>query len=160
MGRGDEHELMPSEAELAEAEAGTRLLLTRRGEPALVAPPPGLSARVLAALPEPGRPRASRSTGMLWARVAVAWAAAAVALLLVFGAWGVLGDSLGPARVAGGPDSSLGELTFTLTLAAKPLVNLLAGSGIYVALAGVAILVGAWLWWRLARDVPFGEVVR
>lgn len=151
MGRRDKPELTPSDADLAEAEAATRLLLAPFDEPRPVPPPPGLSARILAALPDAGpEPRASSPW---WAALRpAAWAAAALALLLVaFGAWGVLGDSRGPAQVAGGPDSLIGRTTLTLTLAAKPLLNLLASAGLVALASALAVAVGAWLWWRLAH---------
>lgn len=147
MGRGDDTELNLTEAELAADEAAVRNLLAPLGEPAAAPAPPGLASRVLAALPAAARPRARLSLG---------WAAAGLAALamLLLGAWGVLGDSLGPARLAGGPAGGVGQLVLTLTLAAKPLVNLLADAGPAAALAPALIVAGAWLWLRLVRATP------
>lgn len=156
MGRRDAPELTPTDDELAAAEESVRRTLARYHEPAPVPPPPGLAARVLAALqaePPPGsRPEpARRRLGL-----AAVWAGAAmVFLLLAFGAWGVLVNSLAPASVAGGPAAGLGQLLLVLTLAAKPLVNLLASAGATAALVVVAAAGGAWLWWRIVSTTPF-----
>jgi hypothetical protein len=150
MGSGDELELIPGDDELAAAEEATMRLLARFGEPAPAEPPPNLAARVVAGLPR-GR---QRPVAHPWRRAGGLAAAAALALLLIVGAWGVLVNSLGPARVAGGPADGLGELVLVLTLAAKPLVNLLADAGLLAAGAVVAIVAMGWLWWRLVRDTP------
>jgi hypothetical protein len=148
MGRRDEPELTPGDEELAAAEAATRRLLEPFGEPALLEPPAGLAARVTARLP--GAPRRARP----W-RGAVAWAASlAAALLLSIGAWGVLVNSLGPSRAAGGPEDGLGQLVLTLTLAAKPMVNLLADPGLAAAAALLTAATAAWFWWRIVRNTP------
>jgi len=150
MGRRDESELILTEAELAAAEAATHQLLAPFGEPSAVEPPPGLAARVLAALPtaQPTPALAPRS------RRLGAWAAAMVALLLAVGAWGVLVNSLGPARAVGGPTEGLGQLLLVLTLAAKPLLNLLAHTGLAAALLALIGMASAWLWWRIVRATP------
>lgn len=150
MGPGDHDELSLSDAELAADELATRRLLARWGEPAAAPPPPALNARVLAALA--GRPprRAARRARPLLGALALA----IVAPLLLLGIWGVLGDSLGPASLAGDPAGGLGRLLLGLTLAAKPLVNLLLGAGAYGLAAFALLLAGAWLWWRLVRVAP------
>lgn len=155
MGRRDKPELSPSETELAEAEAATRLLLATYDEPAPVAPPPGLAARIIAAMPE--APQAQQPGRSLWAALRpAAWALGAAALvLLAIGGWGALVDSLGRVQVAGGPGGALGRLTLTLTLAARPLAELLAGAGAVprgvlsaalalLALACCALCAAAW----------------
>lgn len=150
MGRGDNHELTPGEEELAAAEAATRQLLARHGEPAPAAPPPALAARVLAALParQAGIVRSSR-------RPALAWAFAALLLpLFGLGVWGVLLNSAGLAELFGGPSSGPGQLILGLALAAKPLVNLVLAAGAYGFVAALALAGGVWLWWRLVRDIP------
>jgi len=150
MGRRDESELILTEVELAAAEQATRQLLAPFGEPSAAAPPPGLAARVLAALP------AARPTPALAPRRGRvgAWAAALVALLLAVGAWGGLVNSLGPARAGGGPAEGLGQLLLVLTLAAKPLLNLLAHAGLAAALLALIGMASAWLWWRIVRATP------
>ncbi|HMQ30744.1 MAG TPA: hypothetical protein PKD53_08435 [Chloroflexaceae bacterium] len=142
MGRRDEPELTPSEAELAEAEAATRRLLAAYGEPAPAEPPPGLAARVVASLP--ATPPAQGVSRPRWApaRPLVAWAAAA-ALLIVLGAVGALASLPGLVRVAGGPQSALGRISNAL--AATPL-----GPDGAAALALVALVAGAAIWWALA----------
>lgn len=145
MGPGDDDELNLSDAELAADEAAVHAMLARWGEPSPATPPPALAAGVMAALA--GRPRARRR------RTARAPALALLLLapLVALGLWGVLGDSLGPAHLAGGPDAGLGQLLLGLTLAAKPLVNLLLGAGAAGLAATVALMAGAGLWWRLVR---------
>lgn len=150
MGPGDEPELTPGDDDLAAAEEATLRLLARFGEPAPAEPPPNLAARVVAGLPR-GQ---SRRAALPWRRAAWLAAAASLATLLIVGTWGVLVNSLGPARVAGGPADGLGELVLVLTLAAKPLVNLLADAGLAAVGAVVAIAAMGWLWWRLVRDAP------
>lgn len=155
MGPRDGLELNPDDDELAAAEAATRRLLAPYGEPAHVEPPPNLAARVVAGLPR-GAPRRVAHpwrTG-LWAA-----AAGALVLLLSLGAWGVLINSLGPSGVAGGPADGLGQLVLILTLAAKPLVNLLADAGAAAALAVATAAASAWLWWRIVRSTPLAPPV-
>ena len=156
MGRRDEPELTPTDEELAAAEASLRRTLARYDEPAPVAPPPNLAARVLASLPAnpPGRQRAAPALPRL--APAAGWAAATfAALLLALGSWGVLLNSHAPAAAAGGP----GQLLLVLTLAAKPIVNLLVSAGAAAALVALAAAVGAWLWWRIVSSTPFAVPV-
>jgi len=145
MGHRDNDELALSDAELAADEAATRAILARWGEPAPAPPPPALAARVTAALG--GRPAARRPRRALLPGLALLLALP----LLLLGLWGVLVDSAGPARMAGGAQSGAGQLLIGLTLAAKPLVNLLLGSGAFGLAAAVALAAGAGLWWRLVR---------
>jgi hypothetical protein len=132
---------------LAAAEAETRRLLARYGEPQAAPPPADLPDRVMRSIADvpdgargPSRLRRAYGTVML----------AGLAALLAFGAWGVLVDG-GPTRLF---DSlgGLGQLLLVLTLAAKPLVNLLLTAGA-AAVVVVAACVGcAWLWWQLVRQ--------
>lgn len=142
MGRRDQPELTPSDADLAEAEAATRRLLAARGEPAPAEAPPGLAARVVAALPPSGAAQARRPW---WSALRPALAYAAVLLLALVGL-GALAADVGLARAAP-PESALGRIG--LALAGTPLGDLLAAGG--AALGVVALLAGAWLWWRLGR---------
>ena len=154
MGSGDTDELVPSDAELAAAEAQTLQLLGRWGEPAPAPPPPALASRVMASLP--GAPARRRRPS----RRPLAGLLAALILLplLVVGLWGALGDPRQPAAIFGGPESLLGRLVLAATLAAKPLVNLVAGSGMIGLVALLALLGGTWLWWRLVEVGPALEV--
>lgn len=145
MGYGDDRELNVSDAELAADEAALRAMLARWGEPAPASPPPALAAGVMAALA--GRPRGRRRRRAL----APALAALLLAPLLALGLWGVFGNSLGPAGLVGGPEDGLGQLLLGLTLAAKPLVNMLLGAGAAGLAAAAALVAGAGLWWRLVR---------
>lgn len=152
MGRGDDAELTPSDAELAAAEAETRGLLARFAEPSSLTAPETLTAQVLARLPAQLPRAAPRS--LAWTRMLGGAFAAALAALVALGIWGVLADSFGPARLAGGADAALGQLLLLLTLAAKPLVNLLGALGPGVLLAAVTLAVAGWLWWRLVQHTP------
>jgi hypothetical protein len=149
MGRRDEPELTPSDAELVEAETATRELLALYDEPATVEAPPGLAARVLAAMPAAPSPRASRRP--FWAAPRpplAAWAAATV-LLLALGALSALAVGPGLGGIAPAPDSLLGRIS--LALAATPIGPLLVSAGGVAALALLAIGSAAWLWWSLRR---------
>ncbi len=137
MGRRDEPELMPSDGELAAAEAHTRRLLARFGEPSAVAPPAGLADRIVAAMPSVSRPiRPLRRRALGWAITAAA------SVLVVLGVWVTLGIGLAPASVA--EATLLGQLT--ISLAARPLGTLPSGAGLVIVLG--ALVGGAWLWWR------------
>jgi hypothetical protein len=131
---------------LAEAETATRELLGRYNEPAQIELPPGLTARVLAAMPAPPAPRRP-----FWAapRPVAAWAAAVV-LLLTLGALGLLASGPGLAGAPLTPDSLLGRLS--LVLAGTPLGPLLLGMGGVAALTGLAVGAAFWLWWSLTRE--------
>lgn len=155
MGPGNEPELSPDDDELAAAEAATLRMLARFGEPAPVEPPPNLAARVVAGLPR----HTPRPVAHPWRRAGALAVSTLLAVLLVVGAWGVLINSLGPARVAGGPADGLGQFVLVLTLAAKPLVNLLADAGVLAVGAAGAIVLLAWLWWRLVRETSLAPPV-
>lgn len=144
MGRRDNPELEPSEADLAEAEAATRQLLAIYDEPAPVEPPPGLAARVVAALPRPAT-RTARLPAWAALRPLAALAGAAV-LLLALGALGALYAAPGLAAVAGSPDSALGQIGRALL--ATPVGGMLIGAGAGATLALVALAAGVWLWRR------------
>jgi hypothetical protein len=64
----------------------------------------------------------------------------------------VFGNSIGPALLFGGADAGLGRVILVLTLAVKPLTGLLAALGAPSLAAGaLAVAIGAWCWWLLAR---------
>jgi hypothetical protein len=149
MGRRDELELNPSDDELAADEAAIRRLLASFGEPAPAEPPLGLPARVAVTV------RQSSRQSPRWPRRVFSFVgSAALTVLLALGSWGVLLNSLGPAGLVGGPDHGLGQLLLLLTLAAKPLVNLLLNAGIAGLLVAIAALAACWFWWRLVRATP------
>ncbi len=143
MGRRDEPELIPSEAELAEAEAETRRLLAAYGEPAPAEPPPGLPARIVASLPTTSPGRRERQTRWTFLRPVFAWAMAA-ALLIAFGVVGALATLPSLGSVAGAPQGTLGRISNVLS--ASPL-----GVGGGAALAIIALVAGATLGWALVR---------
>jgi hypothetical protein len=132
--------------QVAEDERFVQQLLARYDQPHHVSPPPGLAARAsLAVLRERPRSRAAfRRT--IWPLQVVGFA---LGLLVAMGLWGVFGSSTGPASLFGGVESSLGRAFLWLTLAAKPLINVLVAIG-SIGLAGcVAFMLCAWLWWRI-----------
>ncbi|NNJ10941.1 hypothetical protein EKD04_011420 [Chloroflexales bacterium ZM16-3] len=145
MGRRDS-QLRPDDA-LISAEAETRRLLARYGEPLTVEPPAGLAVRVLDGLAnqQPTHP-ASRLRRIYGGVMALC-----VLILIAFGAWGVLIDSSGPAHLFGDMSGGLSQMLLLLTLAAKPLINLLLTAGAATLAVIVAIVGGSWLWWQLLR---------
>lgn len=156
MGRGrrDDDELIPDEVGLTHEEEATRRLLARYGEPRSAAPPASLAQRTIEVLPQHMPFLAGtthrRVTGL---RLIYTWIIAVGSLFVLgLGAWGVLVDSGGPARVFGSR-GALGDLIQILTLAAKPLVNLLVGIGPFGLLGMVAIAGFGTLWWQLVRGV-------
>ncbi|NJN15840.1 MAG: hypothetical protein HC822_05895 [Oscillochloris sp.] len=151
MGHGDD-ELNLSDAELAAAEQQTRRILARWGEPSPAPPPPALPARVSATLA--GRPTRTARRRSVVPRVV----AGVFVLCFGLGFWGIFGSSLGLAGLFGGPNSVLGGLVLAVALAAKPLVNMLAGAVFYVLPGLVLLAAAAWLWWRLLRGGPQPEV--
>jgi len=145
MGPGDA-QLTPDDG-IDAAEAETRRLLGRYGEPRAVQPPADLALRVLDTLADPGLAQ----TGSRLRRIYGGVILVCVVALLALGAWGVLVDSSGPAHLFGDVGGGLGELLLLLTLAAKPLINLLLTAGVATAAVIAAIAVGSWLWWLLLR---------
>jgi hypothetical protein len=131
-----------------------RALLAAYDEPNDVSVPPQLSRRVIASLPtaSPTVLRAEqrrRSTGR---RIALAIPLFLLALLNLIGIWGMLVDSAAPARLFATISTGFGETMFVLTLAAKPILNLLAVPGPAAMLVALTLLTaGAWGWWQLAR---------
>jgi len=132
---------------LAAAEAETRRLLARYGEPSVVEPPADLAHRVIGALPSTSSPPTMSRLPRIYGWLILIGCAALVAL----GTWGVLLDSSGPAHIVSTLSASLGQLLLLLTLTAKPLINLLLSTGIATLVVVVAILAGSWLWWQLLR---------
>ena len=146
MGRGD-NQLTPDDDALATAEAETRRLLARYGQPRAVEPPAALAGRVMEALSDPPLPPASGRLRRISGGAVLIGLVAALAL----GVWGVLLDSSGPARLFGDQGGGVSELLLILTLTAKPLINLLITAGAATLAALVATLGGSWLWWQLLR---------
>ncbi|NTV65061.1 MAG: hypothetical protein HGA65_16245 [Oscillochloris sp.] len=144
MGPG-ESQLTPDDL-LAAAEAETRHLLAHYGEPTPAIPPPDLTNRVIDALSARPRHAFSRLRRIYTGLIAVG-----AFSLFALGVWGVLLDSSGPAHLAGDLSSGLSQLMLLLTLAAKPLINLLLTAGAATLAVLVAILGGSWLWWQLLR---------
>ncbi|NJM06273.1 hypothetical protein HC891_08870 [Candidatus Gracilibacteria bacterium] len=131
-----------------------RALLAAYEEPVVVPPPSQLSRRVIAALPKasPATLRAERRRRALGGRLAIATPLTLVLLLNMIGLWGLLGDSTGPARLFASLNTSFGEAIFVLTLAAKPILNLLTVPGPATLLVALTLLAaGAWGWWQLVR---------
>jgi hypothetical protein len=150
MGRRDEPELTPSDAELAEAEAATRELLARYGEPAPAHPPPGLVSRVLAAMPQ-GRPGRDRRPWWAFPRPVAAWALGAVAALLILVGGLTALAGIAPAGIALGP-GILGNLR--AILASRPLGDILAAPAPGLILIALGIAVAAVAWWALHSREP------
>jgi len=146
MGRGD-NQLTPDDEVLAAAEAETRRLLARYGQPRAVEPPAELAGRVINALADLPPPQGSSKLRRIYAGAILIGLAVAFAL----GVWGVLLDSSGPARLFGDLGGGLSELLLILTLAAKPLINLLIAAGAATLAVLAAIIGGSWLWWQLLR---------
>lgn len=147
MGRGDPELILDDDA-LDAAEAETRRLLARYGQPQAVRPPADLARRVIGALegPPAAPPRPGRLRRLYGGVIALGLCA-----LFAFGAWGVLLDSSGPAHLFGDLSGGLAQLILLLTLAAKPLINVLLTAGALTAAVIVAIVGGSWLWWQLLR---------
>lgn len=144
MGLG-ESQLSPDDL-LDAAEAETRRLLARYGEPTLVVPPPDLADRVIATLS-----RAPTQTFSRLRRIYTGVLLIGILTLLAFGAWGVLLDSSGPAQLVGDLSGGFGQLLLLLTLAAKPLINFILTAGVATLVVLAAIFAGSWLWWQLLR---------
>lgn len=149
MGRRDEPELTPSDAELAEAEAATRELLARYGEPAPAQPPPGLVSRVLAAMPA-GRPGRARRPWWAFPRPAAAWALGALAALLILvGGLTAMAGVAASAGVAFG-SGPLGRLSAALASGSLGGPLAVPAPGLLLIALGVAI--AAVVWWGLRRQ--------
>ncbi|EFO80620.1 hypothetical protein OSCT_1560 [Oscillochloris trichoides DG-6] len=131
---------------LVAAEAETRRLLARYGQPAPIEPPPDLAGRVIAALATPRPSPTSRLRRIYGTVVSVFFLA-----LISLGSWGILLDSRGPANLFADLSSGLGDFFLFLTLAAKPLINLLLTAGAAtLAIIGV-VIAGGWIWWQLVH---------
>lgn len=133
----------------AEDEA-LRRLLEQRELARFAEPPPGLTAKVLAQLPDLPPAAAARAERLRHIRNRFLAVVVVVAVLLLqgFGAWGVLADSSGPAALFGDVGAGAGRALLMLTLAAKPLVNLLLAPGLPLLALFMLLLAGiAALWW-------------
>lgn len=144
MGYGDS-QLTPDDL-LVAAEAETRRLLARYGEPSVVDPPADLADRVISALSSPAPQPVSRLRRVYGGLIALCLIA-----LVAFGSWGVLFDSSGPARLFGDMGGGMGQLLLFLILAAKPLINILLTAGAATLAVLAAILGGSWLWLQILR---------
>jgi hypothetical protein len=153
MGYRDDGGMNPATEHIDEAEAATRHLLAQWGEPAPVAPPPVLTARVMAALPEagPGAPP-RRFAGIR--RGAAALVGAALIALIALGGWGVFVDSSIPAVLIGDASGGPSRMALIATLATKPLLNVGSSIALLLPLCLGVALFGAWLWWRIVRTTP------
>jgi hypothetical protein len=150
MGRRDELELTPSDAELAEAETATRDLLARYGEPVPAQPPPGLVSRVLAAMPEEAPGPQARRPWWAFPRPVAAWGLGLVAaMLIIVGGLAALVGAAARANVAASPDGLLGRLT--AALAGRPLVGALAAPFPAAILISLGLVVAGIVWWGLRR---------
>jgi hypothetical protein len=129
-------------------------LLARYNEPNRLAAPPTITSRVMAGIP--GRSpvelvrrqrRQSRLHGLALGTATLVFIA-----LFSLGFYGVLFDSSAPAALAGA-SSGGAQVMLMLTLAAKPLVNLVLTSGLpLLPVLGLLLLSGGWLWHYLLRD--------
>jgi hypothetical protein len=148
MGRRDEPELIPSDAELAEAEAATRDLLARYGEPAPAQPPPGLIGRVLAAMPDI-RPGQNGRPWWSFPRPIFAWGLGVLAalLILVGGLAALAGAAAGGVAFGSGP---LGRLTAAL-VSSPQFGGVLAVPAPGALLIALGVAIAAVAWWGLRR---------
>ncbi len=151
----DQANALPSEEEQQRADQAFRAMLASYAQPAPLAPPPDVDARVRATLPTmpPAAAAAEAQRRARWRLARRALLLVFVLLLLATGAWGVLVDSTLLA--------SLGQAALVLVLAAKPLINVLLTLALPLLLSGaltLALLVG--LWRMLARQVPLAHVAR
>ncbi|HYF66275.1 MAG TPA: hypothetical protein VD886_25825 [Herpetosiphonaceae bacterium] len=115
-------------------------------------PPPRFVANIMAQLPPtPAIAAAAERRRVNRSRLIWGVFAAAMALVVLLGAYGVMVDSSAPAQIFGGLESSLGRGVLALTLAGKPMVAALGALGlpllVIVALGGTVVPA---LWKRLA----------
>lgn len=139
-------QLIPDDM-LAAAEAETRRLLARYGEPSSVEPPADLAQRVIGAITSFPSPQPVSRLRRVYGWLIILGLTA----LLSLGTWGVIFDSSGPARLSGDLSGGIGQLLLLLTLATKPLINLLLSAGVAALAVIVAIVGGSWLWWQLLQ---------
>ncbi|MFV9506206.1 MAG: hypothetical protein AB4911_16780 [Oscillochloridaceae bacterium umkhey_bin13] len=145
MGRGDEHELVPTDPELSADEATIRMILRQSGEPALVEPPPGLANRVLTTLAD-GRPTRAPRRLHPWWLPALGGFASLTLLLLVLGGLVLTTTS----NVAGSPGSGMTLALGQLAQPVLPLLPLLGGVSLLILLG----LLVAFLLWQRRRRAP------
>jgi hypothetical protein len=155
MERRNDDELTATEEQTADE--AIRRLLARYGQPTSVAPPPDLTARVLARLPDkpPAAAALAEQQQQRRGRVLGGMLLCGLLLSLILGSWGVLVNSSGPAELLGGVTSTVGQFVLVLVLAAKPLVHAILSPGVTLLLPGLLLIVAAtWLWWQLVQQTP------
>ncbi len=142
-----------SDDEEVRADQEFRQALARYNEPLQRATPPTMTSRVMAGIP--GRPpaelaRRHRRQSRL-SSLAAGTAALLFLALFSLGFYGVLFDSSAPATLVG-TTGGFAQLVLMLTLAAKPLVNLVLTSGLpLLPLLLLLLIGGGWLWHYLLR---------
>ncbi|WP_129633292.1 hypothetical protein [Candidatus Oscillochloris fontis] len=143
---GDQNAHLTPEELLVVAEEETRRLLARYGQPVPLDPPPDLAGRVIASLATPHPTPTSRLRRIYGTVVSVFFVA-----LISLGSWGILLDSSGPASLFDDLSSGLGDFFLFLTLAAKPLINLVLTAGVATLGIIAVIMAGGWIWWQLVH---------
>jgi hypothetical protein len=149
MGNRDDNLLDDERADVA-----FRRLLARSGQPAQVEPPPDIVTRSIRRLPEMppalAARRARRRASLRRALSATVFGV--LALVVVLGAWSVLGGGAPLAMLFGDGTSGLSRWLLTLHLLAKPLLGVLGALGAPLLAGGLAAAAGtAGLWWWLLR---------
>lgn len=145
MGRGDEHELVPTEHDLAVDEAAIRKMLGQSGEPAMVEPPPDLATRVLASLTDQST-RSARRLQSWWVPTLGGLASLTLLLLLLGGLMVALDAT---STVASSPDS---RMVLALSQLAQPLLATLRSFGVPLILFLLVLLLATLLWQRVRRQ--------
>lgn len=133
-----------------------RRLLARYDHPAAITPPPDLTARVLAYLPDAAP--AAVATAERRKRQRRRWLGGVglsiIICLFMLGIWGVFVDSSGPVQLVGNAATGLGRIMLVLVLAAKPLVHVVLSPGMLLAVAALVLAATAWGWWQLVQRTP------
>lgn len=139
------------------ADQHLRQVLMHYGQPASVEPPPDLAVPMLARLPDMP-PAAAAAALRRRQRSILTISSLLLAGLLgvcVLGGWGIFMDSAAPAQLFGDPAAGVSSVVLLLILIAKPVVHTLLASGILVGIGWVVVFLStAWLWMRLAQQVP------
>ena len=151
MGRRDDDELTDLSTFEAD-DAALRRMLSALDQPA-PSLPPQLVARTLAALPPtpPGKPSQPRSGRRVGASLAAA--VVAITMMVALFAQTTPTNLTPPVPIIGAANSSGIQATLTLSLATKPLLNLLSGWGWMAALL-CALLLLAVMCWAVVRMTP------